>query len=94
MVPPPPHTHTHTHSQQCAHQVALQHEFTRLGIIAILEGMESDAAEELREQIEAYQDNFLNVAELAHEAELHEQDLEVCPFRHHCAFTVPLLLRP
>ena len=58
-------------------QVALQHEFTQLGIIPILEEMERDAAEELREQIEAYQDNFLNVAELSKEAELHEQDIEV-----------------
>lgn len=58
-------------------QVALQHEFTQLGIIPILEEMEVEAADELREQIEAYQDNFLNVAELSKEAELHEQDLEV-----------------
>lgn len=36
------------------YQVALQHEFTRLGIISTLELMEQDAADELREQIEAY----------------------------------------
>lgn len=58
-------------------QVALQHEFTQLGIIPILEELEKLGSEELREQIEAYQDNFLNVAELSREAELHQQDLEV-----------------
>eukprot|EP00039_Didymoeca_costata_P006962 m.94940 g.94940 ORF g.94940 m.94940 type:complete len:1079 (+) comp13470_c0_seq1:169-3405(+) len=58
-------------------QVALQHEFTQLGIIPILEDLEKLGSEELHEQIEAYQDNFLNVAELSKEAELHQQDLEV-----------------
>lgn len=47
------------------------------GIIPILEDMEKQGSEDLREQIEAYQDNFLNVAELSKEAELHQQDLEV-----------------
>jgi hypothetical protein len=58
-------------------QVALQHEFTMLGIIPVLELLEKQDAPELHEQIEAYQDNFLNVAELSKDSELHQQDLEV-----------------
>ena len=58
-------------------QVALQHEFTQLSIIPILEELEKAGTEELHEQIEAYQDNFLNVAELSKDSELHHQDLEV-----------------
>jgi hypothetical protein len=57
-------------------QVALQHEFTQLSIIPILEELEKHGTDELHEQIEAYQDNFLNVAELSKDAELHQQDVE------------------
>ena len=55
-------------------QVALQHEFTALGIIPIIEELESTDADDLKEQIEAYQDNFLNVSELAKDAEAHVRD--------------------
>ncbi len=45
-------------------QVALQHEFTMLRLGPILEELETHSAEEVRKQIEAFNDNAVNVAEL------------------------------
>jgi hypothetical protein len=59
------------------YQVSLQHEFTQLGLMKLIEELLKQGVPDLSEQVEAYQDNFLNVAELAREAELHEQDLEL-----------------
>eukprot|EP00048_Salpingoeca_helianthica_P005724 m.90967 g.90967 ORF g.90967 m.90967 type:complete len:545 (+) comp13717_c0_seq3:162-1796(+) len=59
------------------YQVALQHEFTQLGLMKLIEDMFHIDAPELREQLEAYQDNFVNVSDLARDAELHEQDQEI-----------------
>ena len=45
-------------------QVALQHEFTMLGIMPLIDELAKLGIPQLDEQITAYQENFLNVAEL------------------------------
>jgi hypothetical protein len=45
-------------------QVSLQHEFTLLGIMPLIEDLAKLNFHELDEQIAAYKENFLNVAEL------------------------------
>lgn len=57
------------------YQVALQEEFTQLGLMPLIEELAKGASPALAEQIDAYQDNFLNVAELAREAEARVLDL-------------------
>lgn len=45
-------------------QVALQHEFTQLGLMKLIEEFCDAEAPDLREQLEAYHDNFVNVSDL------------------------------
>ncbi|EDQ84913.1 uncharacterized protein MONBRDRAFT_34498 [Monosiga brevicollis MX1] len=58
------------------YQVALQEEFSKMGLMSLIDDLAKSAAPDLQEQINAYQENFINVAELARDAEAHAMDLE------------------
>lgn len=58
------------------YQVALQTEFTMLGIMPIIAAMKKNATTELLEQISGYTENFVSVSFLADEARLRVIDLQ------------------
>ena len=59
------------------YQVALQHEFTVLGLMNVIKTHVHLDSEDFREQFNAYQENFVDVSVLTMEAEKHLEDLEI-----------------